>query len=370
MSVFDGFQQYDEIAKHQLESIDKIRDSAIFEQRIKKMVIYLHLNGRATKTKHFEDYAAIMNHPLFSKAEDEIPEGLLKIDFYSIHQLYNVGISNIEKSLYYCDKLYDYYQENPHLIITRLILYVYHVYNRLFTLLDAKEYGKIEDTLEIYTAIKEKYEQYCSDELKIIITIDAFRIKFMYCIKQGNFDLAKNDVLNCIEYINSDDSCLYNKSREVSLYYLISEIYFGQGDFKNALFWVNKILNSKELQNLHLFASALNLTLLIHYELRNFELIEYLLKFTARYYQKHLEQNLYEFKIFSILKKLVLYIPNTPLDQKIHYTKFRDKFIEEQLSDSEDVNPLTFDYKNWLDSKAENSSISEMIVKKNRIAVG
>src|SRR5690606_14303454 len=64
--------------------------------------------------------------------------------------------------------------------------------------------------------------------------------------------------------------------------------YFGAGNFKMALKCINEVLNDNEKmlrQDVYSFARIFNLV--IHFELNNHEFLEYDMKSTARYLNKH-----------------------------------------------------------------------------------
>ena len=78
-----------------------------------------------------------------------------------------------------------------------------------------------------------------------------------------------------------------NKEQTILFYYRISYIYFGSGLHKEALKWVNKILNDNEQilrQDIYSFARIFNL--ILHYELNNYDLLDYIIKSTSRYLSK------------------------------------------------------------------------------------
>jgi tetratricopeptide (TPR) repeat protein len=65
------------------------------------------------------------------------------------------------------------------------------------------------------------------------------------------------------------------------IYYLIAYGYFGVGEIEAALKWINKILNDKDVnQGSKLYLKSKIIILIIHYELGNVELLDYLIKST------------------------------------------------------------------------------------------
>lgn len=91
---------------------------------------------------------------------------------------------------------------------------------------------------------------------------------------QGNFDQALALVEPEIEKIKQ----LRNKIHSVNLQskmYRIALAYFGANQLKKALWWINQILNFDEMKyRRDVQSSVLILNLLIHYELKNYGLLE------------------------------------------------------------------------------------------------
>jgi len=86
-----------------------------------------------------------------------------------------------------------------------------------------------------------------------------------------------------------------SKVSEIFCYYNIARIYFGVGNYSDSLAWLNKILNDREVgirQDLHCSTRILNL--IVHYELGNYDLVEYRVTSTQRFLNKR--GHLYKFE--------------------------------------------------------------------------
>ena len=366
LTVFDDFVRFNEISANQFKVIKRIENANIIEHKIKKIILLLHIIGRATTKEQFEIYKELMPDSLLDMNENEMPNDQYKIEYFSLRQLYAVAICDRSSSIEYSDKLFQLYEESPNLIASRLRQYIYHTYNRLFTLLDANKYSQIEKTLKVYKNIPNTYQQYCTDELRIIVEMDSQLIFFLYCEKTGQFNLALNDVEKTMNLLESEKGTFYNKSREIILYFLISYIYFGNNDFKNALKWINKIINYKNLQTLHIYSSAVNFSYIIHFELKNYDLLEYLSKSNNRHFQKNKEHNEFEAAIFSVLKKGLQHIPGNLHEERQLFTNLKEKLIDSNLQENKNGQLIAFNYENWFNSKIENQSLSEITSEKKQ----
>lgn len=72
--------------------------------------------------------------------------------------------------------------------------------------------------------------------------------------------------------------------RKAYFYFSIAVLYFGEEKFSTALKWINRLPNDStinESQNIHCFVKIFNI--IIHMELKNEDLLPYLLKSLPRY---------------------------------------------------------------------------------------
>ena len=88
-----------------------------------------------------------------------------------------------------------------------------------------------------------------------------------------------------------------DRHRVLVFYYKIASLYFGSGDCDRSIDYLNKIINWKVhlRTDLQCYAGYL----IAHYELGNFELLEYLLKSVYRFMYKMQNLSTVEEKIFD-----------------------------------------------------------------------
>ena len=83
-------------------------------------------------------------------------------------------------------------------------------------------------------------------------------------------------------------------------YYKFACMYFGDEDYTKTVYWLNKIINSKDVNirsDIHGFARILNL--ISHWELNNTELVDYYIRSAYRYLIKKADFHLYQNYIFN-----------------------------------------------------------------------
>ena len=91
--------------------------------------------------------------------------------------------------------------------------------------------------------------------------------------------------------------------RVLVFYYKIACLYFGSGDNEKAIDYLNRIINQKADLRTDLQCYARLLHLIAHYELGNFDLLEYLIKSVYRYMAKMENLSKVEEEIFTFLRR-------------------------------------------------------------------
>ena len=94
-----------------------------------------------------------------------------------------------------------------------------------------------------------------------------------------------------------------DRHRILVFYYKFASIYFGSGDYETTIDYLNKIINWKMDLRTDLQCYARLLHLIAHYELGNFELLEYLIKSVYRYMAKMESLSKVEEEMFVFLRR-------------------------------------------------------------------
>ena len=153
-----------------------------------------------------------------------------------------------------------------------------------------------------------------------------------------------------------------HKEQELTFFYQIAYAYFGAGLYNKALFWINKVLNDNEntlRQDIYSYARLFNLV--IHFELGNMDLLEYITKSTHRYLSKRQRDYTMEKLIIDSMRKLIR--AGNVIDRKDVFIKFREDLELMMENPEHRVVIKYFDFIKWVDSKIENASFADTIKK-------
>ena len=152
---------------------------------------------------------------------------------------------------------------------------------------------------------------------------------------------------------------------EMFFYYKIVSIYFGSEKYAECIFYLEKIINNKNLsmrEDLMCFARLL--CLIAHYELGKDYYLENQLKNTYKFLIKMNDLHEVQKEIIKFLKNLNSIYPT---DIKKEFVKMRARFIELEKNTYEKRAFLYLDIISWLESKIENRKISTIIKEKAKL---
>ena len=135
-----------------------------------------------------------------------------------------------------------------------------------------------------------------------------------------------------------------DRHRVLVFYYKFASLYFGSGDYDNTI----KYLNWKVDLRTDLQCYSRLLHLIAHYELGNYQLLEYLIKSVYRFMAKMGNLSLVEEEIFNFLRKS---FKLTPKQLKPEFEKLLDKLKTYEKNRYETRVFAYLDIISWLESK-------------------
>jgi len=250
-------------------------------------------------------------------------------------------------------------EDNPMIMRELTKRYVKALNNITFSYMDLKDWENCTAMIEKMNGL---VRQKGFESLDVQLKLFTFKnnAELLVCLTRGDYDTAINAVIpKILKGVEEYDGKINNE--EVMLfYYNISRAYFGVGDYKNALKYINLVLNNNETglrEDVYTFARLVNL--IVHFELGNFDLLDYTLKSTKRFVTKTLKNYKFETIFLKDFKKL---LKNKDEDamQKL-YIDFKNDIIEVLKDPYEQAANEYFDFLSWLDAKIENKTCEEIV---------
>ena len=234
---------------------------------------------------------------------------------------------------------------------------LHNLLNAHFTL---RNYAGFEKTIALLEEFNNSEIVKKNDNNKIQVFIYLYTSKINQHFLEGTFKEGLRIVPEIMEKLDEYNLFL-DQHRRLVFYYKIASLYFGAGDFDNAIDYLNKIINWKVNLRNDLQCYARLLHLIAHYELGNFQLLEYLVKTVYRFMAKMQNLSLVEEEIFKFLRKS-FYLSAKKL--KPEFENLLDTIRQFETSKFETRAFAYLDIISWLESKVNGKQTYEIIREK------
>jgi hypothetical protein len=238
--------------------------------------------------------------------------------------------------------------------------YIKGVHNLLNAHFTVRNYAKFEKELKEFEAFANSDIVKRSDNNRIQVFVYLYIAKINQHFLDGTF--AQGILLVPeIESKLKEFQLHLDRHRILVFYYKIASLYFGGGDFGRSIDYLNKIINWKvDLRNdLQCYARLLHL--IAHYELGNFDLMEYLVKSVYRFMAKMENLSLVEEEMFKFLRKS-FHLSSKQL--KPEFEKLLEKLKQFEKNRFETRAFVYLDIISWLESKVYEKPVYEIIREK------
>jgi tetratricopeptide (TPR) repeat protein len=260
----------------------------------------------------------------------------------------------------YCQKWVDLFDAEPKMITIETAHYIKGLHNLMSAHFDLRNYQKFNETIYKFEQFIETpvIQQNRNNLIQTFIYLNIARLNKHFM--EGTF----SEGLELVPYIEGklEEYELYmDRHRILVFYYKIASLYFGSGDFDRSIDYLNKIINWKVDLRTDLQCYARLLHLIAHYELGNFDLLEYLLKSVYRFMSKMQNLSTVEEKIFAFLRNSFSLSPKQ-LKPQFENLLAQLKPLEKSRLESRAF--MYLDIISWLESKINNQHVQNVIRQK------
>lgn len=257
-------------------------------------------------------------------------------------------------------KWVDIFSEQSFMIKIETGNYIKGLHNLLNAHFTLRNNAGFKKTLSLLEDFRNSHVVKLSDNNKIQVFVYLYISKINQHFLEGTF----NDGLKIVKEITDrleEYELFLDQHRTLIFYYKIASLYFGAGDFDNAIEFLNKIINGKvALRNdLHCYARLLHL--IAHYELGNFQLLEYLIRSVYRFMAKMQNLSHVEEEMFKFLRNS-FYLSAKEL--KPEFEKLLNTIKQFENNKFETRAFAYLDIISWLESKVNDKPVYEIIREK------
>jgi len=310
------------------------------------------------------DFNKITN--LFNSSIPDFDENELslneKISLYSLYVNYNFFLQDYENGYNYAKNWVRLYDANTELRISRVENYINAINALMIAQYKLFKYHKFVRTSRRLREIRHFPKNIANENIKLKLLKYTYVHEFNRIFMLGEFshgvslmNKIKSGLEEFIEHLD-------NHSRLI-LYYKVACLYFGNDNYAEANVWLNRILNSENIdlrEDVHSFARILSL--ISHYELGNHDVIEYFIRSTYRFLLRKDDLNTFNKYILRFLRKLAGEFREEDLIPE--FEKLRLQLIPLQSNPYEGRAFIYFDIISWLESKVQRKRVQDIIAEK------
>ncbi len=340
---------------------DQINNINTFSNLQSRLQSLYQKTGYVRDEKEFRKIEHIFNSNLPSVSEQfySITE---KIHLYQLYIGYYFFIQDFESGYRYAKKWVTIFHENEALLRPKLEWYIQGLNYLLIAQNKLDLYDEFQETKRELRTLNKLPNNYYNENIRLKLLKYSFVHEFNSLFMSGDFDRG----VELIERLTSGLEDFINQldphSRMI-LFYKTSCLYFGQGNYRKVIEWLNKILDLGESdlrEDIHGFSRIL--MLISHYELNNIELIQYHVRSTYRFLSRKEDLHQFQKLILRFLKGLHKQMANDEVI--LRFEKLRERMLELQANPYENRAFVYFDMISWLESKIEGKATKEIIKRK------
>lgn len=289
-----------------------------------------------------------------------------KLWLYKANLWYGFLTQNFLSCYRYSSKWIELFNGNPHLIPVHPVFYLkgnHYLLESLFYLNHVELFEKVLKDLE-ETLKDPKIPD--NDNIASLSFLYVYSNKLNLRFMKGQFADGEALVNKILENIKKYNSRI-DEHHVMIFYYKIACLYFGNGDNKKCIEYLQKIINNKSLamrEDLLCYSRILNLV--AHYEAGLDYYLEPLIKSTYRFLIKMND-------LHEVQKEMILFLRNlpdvSPLEIKSAFRELHSKLSKYKDHPFERRSFLYLDILSWLESKIEGKTVAEIVKKKSKVVI-
>jgi tetratricopeptide (TPR) repeat protein len=349
----------DALIEEEREVIEKLRNLAAYHILYSK-INYVFRSGGYVRTE--EEHAMveeISEHPLIKGKNTALSRRAATICYYTqgfCHWAKRDWKTSLQKFL----RVKEILDENPTIkadLPKRYIRTMHYIINGQIELKDLESAAA---NIQMMRALPSA-TGFIGPNIETQIFVASYLGELRLLARSGEFDKALELVDSILEGMESMGTRLH-KEHELEFYFALANVHFGAGQMNKALFWLNKVLNDNEptlRQDIFTYARLFNLV--VHYELGNYDLLEYIVRSTHRFLSKHQRAHQVELTLVDTVKKLA-----RATKEEVRMELFRSLEAEllELFKDPNESLVLKYvDVLSWVRGHAGGTSYAEVVRK-------
>jgi tetratricopeptide (TPR) repeat protein len=350
----------DELIEEEEMVIAKLRNLAEYQVVYSKINLIFRSGGFTRNENERKVVEGIADYHLIKGKNTAISTRASSMCYY-IKGLCAATNRNFDDSYTFFNKTREILDKNLNIKSDSGQRYVMTLSHLLRCYIDGKDFVKAQALIDDLRGL-EGTKGFNSTDITVRIFTITYNLELALFHAMGEFQKSV-ELIPKIEALEEQFGDKVSKEQEILLTYNKAHSYFGVGDYKKALYYINLVLNDNEQnlrQDIYSFARLFNLVL--HFELENYDFLEYIIKSTNRYFSKQERDFEVETVCIKHIRKLSKILSQ---NERIAVFVAMKEELDMLLQDhNEKVVLEYFNITAWVESKINKISMSEA-VKKN-----
>lgn len=324
--------------------LKKLHNMFLYDELEFEIVSFLNQYSGSKNEFYFKKLKSFIERDLM-KNENLALSMTAKLKYLHIYSTYYFAVNNLEECYKNLSKELTIISANKKIIEERIQDYYILLTNLLYITLEINKLNDYKKNMHILKNEISSKELINNPSLKNYLSVRVYLLEINYFFKIEDFK-------NCINIYHENENINANLSisEKFIVWNLISQSYFNLKNFNLALEYLNKILNHPDAETRYNFYSAARIfNLIIHYELQNFDLIEYLIIRDYKYFYKKKKLFKFEKLFFRFIKNLMNVNNQSQLFEEFKNLEFNLQKIADSKPDSTILK--YFDFLKWLRDK-------------------
>ncbi|MEM7549917.1 MAG: hypothetical protein AAF363_09585 [Bacteroidota bacterium] len=287
-----------------------------------------------------------------------------RLNLYRLYVNYYFFIQDFESGYQYAQKWVDLFDNHRELKTFRVENYLIAINNLMIAQHKLYKYHEFVAFSRRLREIRHYSTSLLNENIRLKLLKYTYVHEFNRIFMLGDFKSGVS-LMNRIKPGLEDFIDQLDEHSKLILYYKVACLYFGNDNYDEAIHWLNRILNSENIdirEDIHSFARILSL--ISHYELGNMDVIDYYIRSAYRFMLQKDDLKSFQKAILSFLRKLAGEF--TEEDLIPEFKKLLNKLIPLQENPYEKRAFIYFDIISWLESKINRERVQDVIAGKAR----
>ena len=257
----------------------------------------------------------------------------------------------------YCQKWVDLFEKHPEMLAVETASYIKGMHNLMGAHFDLLNHEKLAETIKVFEKFARHKLVTQNDNNRILTYQYLYTARINLYFLQGTFNKGLLMVPH-LEEMLKEYGLYLDTHRVLIFYYKIACLYFGSGDNEKAIDYLNRIIYQKADLRSDLQCYARLLHLIAHYELGNFDLLEYLIKSVYRYMARMESLSKVEEEMFEFLRR------SFRVGAHALKPEFEKLLVKLKRYENNPLERWAFAYLDvisWLESKINNVNVQDVI---------